>query len=84
MGTSGPQTRTGGDFNARIDSGSSSCAAFCTLGTIDGMTAPCVATAWLMLPHLGPGDSRTPAMVLNPETRDELRGKVPLADQPDE
>ena len=49
----------------------------------DGIPASCVATALLMLPHLGSGDTRTLTMVLSPETRDELRGMVSLADQPD-
>ena len=53
------------------------------LDDCDGMSASCVATAWLMLPHLGSGDTRTLTMVLSPETRDELRGMVSLAGQPD-
>ena len=53
------------------------------LDDCDGMNESCVATAWLILPYLGPGDSRTLSMVLSPDTRDELRGIVSLADQPD-
>ena len=53
------------------------------LDDCDGMNESCVATAWLILPHLGPGDSRTLRMVLSPDTRDGLRGIVSLADQPD-
>ena len=53
------------------------------LDDCDGMKESCVATALLMLPHLGSGDSRTLTMVLSRETRDELRGMVSLADQPD-
>ena len=47
----------------------------------DGMSESCVATAWLMLPHLGSGDTRTLSMVLRPDARDELRGMVSLAEQ---
>ena len=50
----------------------------------DGMDESCIATAWLMPPHLGSGDSRTLTMVLSPDTRDELRAMVSLAGQPGE
>ena len=53
------------------------------LDDCDGMSASCVATAWQILPQLGPGDSRTLTMVLSPDTRDELWAIVSLADQPD-
>ena len=53
------------------------------LDDCDGMNDSCVATAWQILPQLGPGDSRTLTMVLSPDTRDELRAIVSLADQPD-
>ena len=49
----------------------------------DGMAESCLATAWLMLPHLGSGDTRTLTMVLRPDARDELRGMVSMAEQHD-
>ena len=46
----------------------------------DGMGESCVATAWLMLPHLGSGDRRTLSMVLGPDTRQQAREMVANAE----
>lgn len=54
------------------------------LDDCDSMDESCISTAWLMLPHLGSGDSRTLTMVLSPDTRDELRAMVSMAEQPGE
>lgn len=50
------------------------------LDDCDGMNESCVATAWLMLPHLGSGDRRTLIMVLSPETRRQAREMVAAAE----
>ena len=50
------------------------------LDDCDGMNESCVATAWLMLPHLGSGDSRTLTMVLSPDTRQQAREMVAAAE----
>ena len=46
----------------------------------DGMGESCVATAWLMLPHLGSGDRRTLSMVLGTDTRQQDREMVANAE----
>ena len=50
------------------------------LDDCDSMSDSCVATAWLMLPHLGSGDRRTLSMVLGPDTRQQAREMVANAE----
>ena len=53
------------------------------LDDCDSMADSCVATAWLMLPHLGSGDRRTLTMVLSRTARQQAREMVAVAEQSD-
>ena len=53
------------------------------LDDCDSMADSCVATAWLMLPHLGSGDRRTLTMVLSRTARQQAREMVAVAEQHD-
>ena len=53
------------------------------LDDCDSLADSCVATAWLMLPHLGSGDRRTLTMVLSRTARQQVREMVAVAEQHD-